>query len=323
MDFIAIDFETATASTNSACSIGLALVAQERVVKTQYFLIQPPTLLFEPKNIEIHGILPEQVQDKPKFPALWEKIQPYFNGACPIVAHNAQFDLSVLMESLTYYGLSLPQFPYFDSIPFSTYTCGKKVPRSLDARAKYFGISLENHHNAAADAVACAQIVLESVKQSRWDSFPTFCDENAIQMKPFQALHPQKAVHFPSRKKRIDYSRFEKIDYQHIVVSSSPVCDSIFKGKTVVITGEFIRHSRSELVQMLANLGATVKSGVTRKTDYLLVGKQDKRLVGENGLSSKEEKAYALMEKGLPIQILKESVVEETLAQAAAQAAIL
>jgi len=47
-------------------------------------------------------------------------------------------------------------------------------------------------------------------------------------------------------------------------------------------------------MQMAINVGAVVKTSVSKKTHYLVVGKQDTDLVGEDGLSSKEEKAYEL-----------------------------
>jgi len=38
----------------------------------------------------------------------------------------------------------------------------------------------------------------------------------------------------------------------------------------------------------------------------LVVGVQDKSLVGDDGLSTKEEKAYKLIEKGYDIKIINE-----------------
>ena len=300
MDFIAIDFETTASETNSACSLGIVSVENLCIVKKEYFLIQPPTLLFSKKNVEINGILPEQVKDKPKFPEIWESVKHYFDGSCPIFAHNARFDMSVLMESLSYYGLDFPQFTYSCSIPFSTKVCGGDIPRTLESRAKYFGIQLDDHHNAESDAMACAQIVIETVKKSRWKTFESFCKIHCIEMKNFLALHPQKSL---------GKTKFEQLDYDHAIASEKPVSSSELSGKIVVITGEFSTYTRKELAQQLFNLNAIVKNGVTKQTDYLIVGTQDKSLVGEDGMSGKEEKAHALIEKGINIRILNESEI--------------
>ena len=52
-------------------------------------------------------------------------------------------------------------------------------------------------------------------------------------------------------------------------------------------------------MQIAVDCGAVVRTSVSKKTDYLVVGKQDKELVGEDGLSTKEEKAYALNDAGV------------------------
>ncbi|MCL6573280.1 MAG: exonuclease, partial [Bacillus sp. (in: Bacteria)] len=60
-------------------------------------------------------------------------------------------------------------------------------------------------------------------------------------------------------------------------------------------------------MQKVVDLGGDIKSGVSRNTSFLVVGVQDKSLVGEDGLSTKEEKAYDLINKGINIKIINES----------------
>jgi DNA polymerase-3 subunit epsilon len=55
-------------------------------------------------------------------------------------------------------------------------------------------------------------------------------------------------------------------------------------------------------MQKAVDLGAIIKSGVSKKTDYLVVGIQDKSLVG-----TKEEKAYSLIKEGININFINES----------------
>lgn len=61
--------------------------------------------------------------------------------------------------------------------------------------------------------------------------------------------------------------------------------DSMFTGKTVVITGTFKDYTRDELTQKLQNMGAKVTGSVSKKTDFVLCG--------ENA-GSKLEKARSL-----------------------------
>jgi DNA polymerase-3 subunit epsilon len=46
---------------------------------------------------------------------------------------------------------------------------------------------------------------------------------------------------------------------------------------------------------------------VTDRTQVLVVGQQDYRVVGESGLSNKQKKAMAKLDKGQEIEILSEA----------------
>ena len=49
--------------------------------------------------------------------------------------------------------------------------------------------------------------------------------------------------------------------------------ENIFNGKTVVVTGSLNSFSRSEIKEKLQSLGAKVASSVSKKTNYVIVGK--------------------------------------------------
>lgn len=77
-------------------------------------------------------------------------------------------------------------------------------------------------------------------------------------------------------------------------------------GKSVVFTGD-LKMPREDAAAAAAQFGAVIKSAVSGKTDYLIVGEQDPGLVGASGKSGKEEKAEALNNSNkASIQILNE-----------------
>lgn len=76
-------------------------------------------------------------------------------------------------------------------------------------------------------------------------------------------------------------------------------------GKAVVFTGA-LSFPRAAAKSLAEAAGATVKSAVSKKTDYLVVGEQDKIIVGCDGMSDKEEKAAALNAKGASIAVISE-----------------
>ncbi len=70
-----------------------------------------------------------------------------------------------------------------------------------------------------------------------------------------------------------------------------------FYGKAVVFTGD-LSLTREAAAEAVSALGASVKSGVSKATDFLVVGRQDASLVGAKGHSGKELKAQQLNEQG-------------------------
>ena len=92
-----------------------------------------------------------------------------------------------------------------------------------------------------------------------------------------------------------------------IVPDSSKINpESIFYGKKVVFTGMLSSMIRRDAHQIIADIGGILEKSVTKETDYLIVGQQDYRIVGEDGMSGKQEKAIKLLEEGGHIEILSE-----------------
>lgn len=296
LDFIAIDFETATGNMNSACAVGIALVEDLRIADTFYSLLQPPGLLFHPGNIQIHGITPEMAADAPTLDQLWPEIAPYFTPHCPVAAHNARFDMSVLRKSCS---ASIPNFPYVDTMEIALPLV--QGSRSLAHCSQVLNIDLEHHHNALDDACACAQIAICGLQQAGCLSMWEFLAQAPhVRLNRFRALAPQENF-FQRRPSR----RFDPARPTDLRPAAPPDPGHPLFGKSLVFTGE-LSMDRKEAMQLAVNAGALVKSAVTRKTDYLVAGRQDLSLVGEGGLSSKEEKAIGLQKEGLPIRIIGE-----------------
>ncbi len=142
MNFVAMDFETANHQPYSACSLALVMVKNSRIVDEFYTLIQPETPFFW-RNVQIHGIHQEDVRNAPKFPEVWQTIQPYFQKNRLVVAHNAAFDTKVLARRL------FPEFPN----------------HRLNTVCENLNIQLDHHHDALEDSRACAEILLYQEKK--------------------------------------------------------------------------------------------------------------------------------------------------------------
>ena len=63
IDFIAIDFETATGKRASICEAGICVVKDSKVVETKSWLVRPEDNQYNFWNIQIYGIHPEDTED--------------------------------------------------------------------------------------------------------------------------------------------------------------------------------------------------------------------------------------------------------------------
>ena len=162
LDFTAIDFETANSSSASACAVGLARVRDGRVVATAGWLIRPPAghdRFFE-LNIGIHGIRPEDVAGAADWSTQLVDLLSFI-GDDVLVAHNAGFDVTVLRRACEATGDTYPALRYLCSLQVARKTYDLESYR-LPAVAAAVGHLDFAHHDAAADALACAHIVIDA-----------------------------------------------------------------------------------------------------------------------------------------------------------------
>ncbi|MBW6422708.1 3'-5' exonuclease [Rhizobium sp. XQZ8] len=155
MKTIAIDFETANEQRGSACSVGLAWIEDDEVVRVEERLIRPRDMRFSSFNIAIHGIRPEHVEDADEFPEVMDEFFDDFRGAT-MIAHNAAFDFSVWRACLDVYRQSYPELSYLCSVKMAQKVWPHLISHKLNVLAAHLGLSFM-HHNAAEDAAVCAQ----------------------------------------------------------------------------------------------------------------------------------------------------------------------
>ena len=98
LDFIAIDFETATGKRASICEAGICVVKDGKVVETKSWLVRPEDNAYSYWNIQIHGIHPEDTENAPEFPEVWAEILEYLADTPVLVAHNAAFEYRVFVN---------------------------------------------------------------------------------------------------------------------------------------------------------------------------------------------------------------------------------
>jgi DNA polymerase III subunit epsilon len=154
MRFLALDFETANHSPDSACAVGAVLGDETGLLHEYSSLICPPTPHFA--FTHIHGLTWAQCAEAPAFDAAWDDVDLMLQEADVIVAHNARFDHGVMLACHRRYRMSPPELPVACTILLARRAWGMKSNR-LSALTAHFKLDL-NHHEALSDARACARI---------------------------------------------------------------------------------------------------------------------------------------------------------------------
>ena len=160
-DFAAIDFETANEQPSSVCSVGIVIVRDGCVADSYYSLIHPEPEYYQWFCRQVHGLGPEDTDDAPVCPKVWENIAPLIEGL-PLVAHNSRFDEGCLKAVFRVYQMDYPDYEFHDTLAASRRHFGRRLPNhQLQTVAAACGYDLVNHHHALADAEACAAIALK------------------------------------------------------------------------------------------------------------------------------------------------------------------
>lgn len=185
MNFAAIDFETATAARNSACSVAVVEVRDGQLYDSYYTLIQPPANRYNWFNTRIHGITREDTANVPGFADIWAELRTHLEGRI-VVAHNSSFDMSVLRACLTESGLPAPMFSYCDTVKISQKVWPELENHKLDTVGSFLHIDF-NHHNALDDARTCAAIPIYAGADLAVDSLERLTRLLGVNVRPFGA----------------------------------------------------------------------------------------------------------------------------------------
>jgi DNA polymerase-3 subunit epsilon len=183
LNFTAIDFETANGSAASACSVGMVKIRDGRVVDTAYWLIKPPFGHdeFMEWNVRIHGIMAADVADALLWSEQLADLQAFAENDY-LVAHNAGFDMGVITAACAASFVASPTFDYLCSLQVARKTYHLDSYR-LPMAASAAGFDDFEHHNAAADAAACAAIVVHAADRHGASDIPELAATTGTQIR--------------------------------------------------------------------------------------------------------------------------------------------
>lgn len=166
-DFVAIDFEAANAATTSVCSMGVVIVRDREIVEEFYSLVKPVPNYYDFYTSKIHGIKKKDTDNAPIFPQVWNQIEKKLKGL-PFVAHGYEFEKRCLNSLFEHYHMGRKRFKIYDTKRASEIVFPDLENHKLQTVAVECGYDFtkqKKHHNALADAEACAMIALEVFNQ--------------------------------------------------------------------------------------------------------------------------------------------------------------
>lgn len=223
---------------------------------------------------EMTGITSEMVDTAPSL----NEILPHFVrfvGEDIILGHNVTFDLNFITFETTRL-LGQPFLNnYMDTLSLSRKVLPSASNHRLITLATEFNLPLPAHR-ADADCIAT---------KSLFDSICKTVEE--------QNINP-----FASNKHKV---QADEITTQNTEFDES----NPFYQKICVFTGA-LSFTRRNAMQMVADVGGINGNGVTKETDFLIVGSTDYVANLKGAKSSKLKKAEALIANGQDIKILTE-----------------
>lgn len=156
-----------------------------------------------------------------------------------------------------------------------------KLPRFGDKKAKNLLEAIENSKECKLDAFVYALGIPNVGKKTATDLANYYKSLEAIKKAKSEELVTLPDIGQIVAESIVDFFNDEEIEKSIQKLLSEGVNpkykekekkESIFSGKTVVVTGKLENYGRKEIKQLLEKLGANVSSSVSKNTDYLLAG---------------------------------------------------
>lgn len=165
-----LDLETTglTPWGNEIIEIGAIKVSQDKITEFQRFV--KPQKMPDQTVLDLTGIELNQLKTAPSLAEIWPEFLALIKDTV-IIAHNAEFDINFLKARAKIEKLApLNHLAVIDTLNLSRALNKDFRSHSLGNLAKKFGIKIDNHHRALADAQATRNLWLA---MQRLPNFPT------------------------------------------------------------------------------------------------------------------------------------------------------
>ena len=284
-DYVVIDIETTGLDYNWDEIIELAAIRYRNGEEVaRYDQLVNPGFELPVFITELTGITDAMVAEAP---VIDEAIIPFvaFLGADLLIGHNVGFDMRFVWKaSREHLGEEL-QNEYIDTMRLSRKVLPGLGHHRLADVSAYYGISYTGAHRASVDC----EITNQCYRKIRDQVLETETEED------FVSRCKKKNVNANDIK-----ASTEVFDPEHPLYQ-----------KTVVFTGALSKMTRAEAMQLVVDCGGLCGNGVTKTTNYLVIGTSDFISAVEGKKTSKMIKVEQLRAKGFDIATISEQTFFE------------
>ncbi|PVW03530.1 hypothetical protein DEA06_13545 [Microbacterium sp. Gd 4-13] len=292
LDFVAIDFETANRSRASVCAVGAVRVHNGAVVDTFRSLVKPPEEFdeFEPINVSIHGIEARHVAHSPSWPEVYQELRAFI-GADMMVCHNAQFDVSVLVNACSAYDIDWPAFDVACTLRLAR--AALTLPSyTLPWVSDHLGVDVFDHHDPLADAQAAAAVLIALARREGVRSVRELNESLGTPIIPTSVREPA------------DSETTAGVQMPITPINTNTVG---FADAVVCFTGALEMMVRDEARRRVVDHGGAWQGSVTKTTSVLVTGGFNLSTFRPGAMFSKKVRdAMSAVERGQSLEIITE-----------------
>ena len=177
--YVVFDFETTgfnAGGADSIIEIGAVKIKDGMIIEKYDELINPGRPLPQ-KIIEVTNITDAMLEEKDNEENAVKRFVEWF-GDCPMVAHNAKFDVSFLEMAYNKYNLGTFKNPVIDTLELSRTLDNTYARHSLSALVKRYEVPWDEsaHHRGDYDAEGTALVFYKMLKKLSNRNIDRMCD---------------------------------------------------------------------------------------------------------------------------------------------------
>lgn len=306
-EYVAIDFETANESRDSACEVALVRFKDGVPIDSFSSLIHQER--FAPFNVALHGITPKHVKSAPRLSEIWGAMKDLISTS-PLLAHNAGFDMSVLYRSLKDEPIGT-EIDYFCTMVLSRQMLDLTY-FGLPGVTEHLKIEYPMEHRAESDAIAAGKVAHHLIQMQGVDTLYELAEKLKVRFGKLVEAGPSGSAHIrQGRSSSLTQAEKQKIIEE--IGLENFYEDPDFSGKKIVFTGALVSMTRREAEVAIMRAGGIPVSSVSAKTNMVVFGYQHPSVLKGKPLSGKRQRADELRVAGADIEVVDEAQFLEML----------